>query len=123
MNARPLLFRPLQNNPIRSDQQMHPMPIPLRRQQPQGTNQHIATGGYRIGLFPEKITLSTPEPEEAQHFVEHHFGVLRRLFNFEGSEVLKFVKAIEPREMSMFMPRVHIVRTLPGVAYVTMKLR
>jgi hypothetical protein len=36
--------------------------------------------------YPEKITLATIDPHGAQEFVEHHFGLLRRYFNFEGSK-------------------------------------
>ena len=34
--------------------------------------------------FPEKITYATPDPHGAQHFIEKHFGVLRRVFDFES---------------------------------------
>ena len=34
--------------------------------------------------FPEKITYATPDPRAAQLFIEKHFGVLRRVFDFES---------------------------------------
>ena len=34
--------------------------------------------------FPEKITYATPDPHAAQQFIEKHFGVLRRVFDFES---------------------------------------
>ena len=34
--------------------------------------------------YPEKITYATPDPAGAQRFAEKHFGMLRRVFNFQS---------------------------------------